>query len=140
MKIYFAGSIRGGRANVEKYREIINHLKNYGEVLTEHVGDKTINDLGEQSLSVEEIYNRDLNWLTEADIVIGEVSIPSLGVGYEVAKAEKLGKRILCVYQKSEESREISAMIKGNRNIILKEYTNLLELFEIINDFMQNRF
>jgi len=140
MKIYFAGSIRGGRDDSEKYFEIINYLKKHGEVLTEHVGDKTISELGEQSISAEEIYDRDLNWLREADIVIGEVSVPSLGVGYEIAKAEKLGKRILCVCQKLEENKKISAMIKGNKNIILKEYNNLSELFKIIDDFMLNSF
>jgi hypothetical protein len=42
MKIYFAGSIRAGRDNVEHYNKIITFLKTYGEVLTEHIGDKTL--------------------------------------------------------------------------------------------------
>lgn len=140
MKIYFAGSIRGGRPDSEKYFEIINYLKKYGEVLTEHVGDKTISELGEQSLNAEEIYDRDLSWLEEADVFIGEITTPSLGVGYEIAKAEKLGKKILCVYQKPEESKKISAMMEGNKNIILKEYTDLSELLKVVNNFIQNRF
>lgn len=32
MKIYFAGSIRGGREDVALYLQIINYLKNFGEV------------------------------------------------------------------------------------------------------------
>ncbi len=138
MKIYFAGSIRGGRNDSEKYFKIINHLKKHGDVLTEHIGSKNINELGEQHLSSEEIYNRDLNWLEEADIVIGEVSVPSLGVGYEIAKAEKLEKKILCIVQKLEEGKEISAMIGGNKKILLKEYSDLAELFKIIDDFLIN--
>jgi len=138
MKIYFAGSIRGGRDDSQKYFEIINHLKSYGHVLTEHVGDKSINELGEQCLSSEEIYIRDSKWLEEADIVIGDTSIPSLGVGYEIAKAENLGKKILCVFKKLEKGKEISAMIKGNKSITLKEYDNLVELFKIIDDFIIN--
>ncbi|MFA5369068.1 MAG: nucleoside 2-deoxyribosyltransferase [Candidatus Paceibacterota bacterium] len=138
MKIYFAGSIRGGRNDSKKYLEIINYLKKHGDVLTEHIGSKNINELGEQHLSSEEIYNRDLNWLEEADIVIGEVSTPSLGVGYEIAKAEKLEKKVLCVFQKLEKGKEISAMIKGNKNIVFEEYDDLVELFKIIDDFMIN--
>ena len=38
MKIYFAGAVRAGRENQEIYRQIIEHLKKYGEVLTEHIG------------------------------------------------------------------------------------------------------
>jgi len=138
MKIYFAGSIRGGRNDSEKYFEIVNYLKKHGEVLTEHVGAKNITELGEQNLCAEEIYNRDLKWLEEADIVIGEVSTPSLGVGYEIAKAEKLKKSILCVYQKQKDDKEVSAMIKGNNNVVFKEYIDLSELFKIIDDFLIN--
>ena len=37
--IYFCGSIRGGKQDTLLYRRIIEQLKQYGEVLTEHVGD-----------------------------------------------------------------------------------------------------
>ena len=38
-KIYFCGSIRGGRDDAIIYKDIITQLGAYGEVLTEHVGD-----------------------------------------------------------------------------------------------------
>ena len=38
MKIYFAGSIRGGRKDAELYRKVIAALKEKHQVLTEHVG------------------------------------------------------------------------------------------------------
>lgn len=38
-RIYFCGSIRGGRDDVHIYKDIISQLGAYGEVLTEHVGD-----------------------------------------------------------------------------------------------------
>lgn len=38
MKIYFAGSIRGGRDDASIYARLIEELKTHGEVLTEHVG------------------------------------------------------------------------------------------------------
>jgi 2'-deoxynucleoside 5'-phosphate N-hydrolase len=46
-KIYFAGSIRGGRDDVNLYFEIIDYLKSFGEVLTEHVGDNSLSSNGE---------------------------------------------------------------------------------------------
>ena len=52
MKFYFAGSIRAGREDVDLYKIIIDHLKTYGEVLTEHVGDYKLSIEGqEQALS-----------------------------------------------------------------------------------------
>ena len=47
MKIYFAGSIRGGRQDKELYSQIIKILSGRGVVLTEHVGDHNISDRGE---------------------------------------------------------------------------------------------
>ena len=108
MKIYFAGSIRGGREDKNLYSQIIKNLQKYGTVLTEHIGDQNLTDSGED-LSDKFIYERDLYWIKESDIVVAEVTQPSLGVGYEIGKAEEHGKKILCLYR--ENNKRISAMI-----------------------------
>lgn len=41
MKIYFCGSISGGRQNSDVYYDIVKHLKTYGQVLTEHVANSS---------------------------------------------------------------------------------------------------
>ena len=87
MKIYFAGSIRGGRDDADLYLEIIKYLKNFGEVLTEHVGDNLITSSGESSINDIGIHNRDMDWLISSDIIVAEVTNPSLGVGYEIGRA-----------------------------------------------------
>jgi len=137
MKIYFAGSIRAGRGDKDTYFKIIEYLKKYGQVLTEHVGDGNLTDSGEKNISGEEIYKRDMSWLKEADVFVAEISTPSLGVGYETAKAEERGKRILCLCRKPEDGKKISNIMKGNKKIILKEYNDLDEVFQCINDFLK---
>ncbi|KPJ55126.1 hypothetical protein AMJ47_01210 [Parcubacteria bacterium DG_72] len=136
MKIYFAGSIRGGRLDQENYFKIIKHLQNYGEVLNEHVGKADVFSF-EKNFSDEEIYKRDLSWLKEADVVIAEISVPSLGVGYEIAKAEELNKKILCIYKKQENNNKISAMINGNESIKVLGYRDLTEAFKYIDNFLK---
>ena len=127
MKIYFSGSIFGGRGNQKIYKKLIDHLKLYGQVLTEHVGDPNLlsygeNDLSpENSLRPEEIYIRDVNWIKECDIFIAEVTQVSLGVGYELAYAESLGKKIICLYR-PDPSRKLSAIISGNKNFKIRNY------------------
>ena len=137
MKIYFSGSISAGRTDQETYFKIIKRLKEYGQVLTEHVGDKNLTDLGEKDISDEEIFERDISWLKEANVLVSEISTPSLGVGYEIARAEEWGKRIICLYRKLENGKRISGMIKGNRNIVLKEYSDLNEAFQHIDKFFK---
>ncbi|XP_016068151.1 PREDICTED: 2'-deoxynucleoside 5'-phosphate N-hydrolase 1, partial [Miniopterus natalensis] len=58
------------------------------------------------------IHERDLAWLQQADLVVAEVTQPSLGVGYELGRAVALNKRILCLFR-PQSGRVLSAMIRG---------------------------
>ena len=49
MKIYFAGSIRGGRKDAQLYNNIIAYLREKCQVLTEHVGNTDLILEGETS-------------------------------------------------------------------------------------------
>lgn len=124
MKIYFAGSISGGRADVGFYKEIINHLKKHGKVLTEFIGDDSLSANGEADISDKQIHDRDMEWLMEADVLVAEVSTPSLGVGYEIGRSVENGKKILCLF-KQDEKKRLSAMIAGSHGIQTKRYTDL---------------
>lgn len=135
MKIYFSASISSGRENKHLYLELINHLKNYGEVLTEHIGDPNLTEEGEQGKSDQEIYERDMRWLKEADVLVAEVSIPSLGIGYEISKAEHQ-KRMLCLYH-PQQGKRLSSMISGNKNFIVKNYKTKEEAIRHIDDFFK---
>jgi nucleoside 2-deoxyribosyltransferase len=97
MKIYFAGSIRGGREDAELYLKIIEHLKTCGEVLTEHIGNKNLSQAGEDGPNDRYIHDRDMDWIREADVLVAEVTQTSLGVGYEIGRAVEMGKRF-CAY------------------------------------------
>jgi nucleoside 2-deoxyribosyltransferase len=123
IKIYFAGSIRGGREDTALYHQIIDELKQYGTVLTEHVGDDTIRKAGEQDASEKYIHDRDMEWLHVSDLVIAEVTIPSLGVGYEIATAIHLGKSVYCFFNGGR-GQQLSAMIRGSKDITVIDYHN----------------
>jgi nucleoside 2-deoxyribosyltransferase len=135
MKIYFAGSIRGGRGDAARYQQIIRLLRRHGEVLTEHVGDAGLTALGEDGPSDAVIYERDMAWLTEADIVVAEVTIPSHGVGYEIARAEGLDKPVLCLYRPGT-GRRLSAMLAGNPRLRCAVYASVTELEPILDRFL----
>ena len=132
MRIYFAGSIRGGRDDVELYIDIIEYLKNFGEVLTEHIGNQIISSDGENNMSDSDIHDRDMNWLLDSDIIIAEVTNPSLGVGYEIGRAIENNKKIICLYRKNNKNR-LSAMIAGSEKIININYSDLND-FKLLID------
>src|SRR3989344_3246845 len=135
MKIYFAGSIRGGRNDAPLYAEIIDILSGYGQVLTEHIGDQKISQMGEDGPD-RFVYQRDMRWLDESDAIVAEVTTPSLGVGYEIARAESKSKKILCLYRPTPK-KELSAMIAGNKKLEIVRYTSLEELKKILENFFK---
>lgn len=129
MKIYFAGSITGGREDGGLYLEIIKLLKKYGEVLTEHVGNDSLTQMGEK-LSDKEIYERDIAWVRMSDVLVAEVTHPSFGVGIEIARATEFKKNVICIYR-DKEGRRLSAMISGCPGVKVFKYQGYQELNEI---------
>ena len=125
-KIYFAGSIRGGRADAQTYHEMIDLIKETDLVLTEHVGDMDYSSISEEEKD-RQIYETDTAWLRECDLVIAECTNPSLGVGYELAYAEKHNKPAYVFW--NSEKVQLSAMIAGNPYYHLMPYINKEELF-----------
>ena len=136
MKIYFAGAIRGGRADVTIYLSIIKHLQTKGQVLTEHVGSSELKDKGESNRTNQDIFLRDTEWLQSADVIIAEVTTPSLGVGYELGIVEKLIKPVLCLYH-PKKGKRLSAMISGNEKFKCQAYQSLNEAKIHINNFLK---
>ncbi|HXM47920.1 MAG TPA: nucleoside 2-deoxyribosyltransferase [Pyrinomonadaceae bacterium] len=138
MKIYFSGSVSGGREDVGLYHQIILQLKQHGLVLTEHIGDERLDARGEPGLGVAQIHDRDLAWLRQADCLVAEVTTPSLGVGYEIGKATEWGKSVLCLFRTRSGSM-LSPMIAGSNGAVLREYRNVGELKEIFDEFFKAR-
>lgn len=135
MRIYFAGAIRGGRNDAALYHEIVQLLREHGEVLTEHVADSALGVLG-QDIGDRKIHDRDLEWLRVSDYLVAEVTTPSLGVGYEIAMATQWRKPVLCLYR-PENGRSLSAMIAGCSAVTVREYQTTVELKDIFDEFLR---
>jgi 2'-deoxynucleoside 5'-phosphate N-hydrolase len=136
MKIYFAGSIRGGRDDAELYFQIIDYLKNFGEVLTEHVGDQALSELGDDGPTDRFIHERDLEWLKAADVLVAEVTTVSIGVGYEIGHAVEAGKPVLCLFRPGA-GKNLSAMIAGCPDVKLVHYREFSAIKKAIDTFLK---
>ena len=62
-RIYFAGSIRGGRVDADLYQRIIAYINKTDVVLTEHIGMSDISLKAQGKTSDYEIYKQDTDWL-----------------------------------------------------------------------------
>ena len=132
-KIYFAGSIRGGRIDADLYRRMIGYIQKTAIVLTEHIGSPELYHM-EHNKTDADIYNEDMAWLNESDILIGECSCPSLGVGYELAYAEKIGKPCHIFYDSSKT--KLSAMLTGNPYFTIHPYREEQEIYTVLDSIL----
>ena len=131
-RVYFAGSIRGGREDLALYAALIARLRERSEVLTEFIGESTLEDIEAATMTDFDIYERDMALLHQADAVVAECSTPSLGVGYELGSAHALGLPVYILYR-PRESRRLSAMVSGNRGFTLLPYGSREEALAAVN-------
>jgi nucleoside 2-deoxyribosyltransferase len=133
-KIYFACSIRGGRDDAELYAELVDAIKQHALVLTEIFTDTKLTAQGMKK-PAPEIWQTDIAWIKQADAIIAEVTNPSLGVGYEIAKAEEWNKPVLALYR-PQPSRKLSVMILGSPTVQNHEYTRISRATTFIEQFV----
>lgn len=117
MTIYLACTVRGDRGGVEAGRAIARRLQQLGhQVLTTHLLADDV-DRAEAQLSEDQVFRRDIEWLSRCDVLIAEASGSSYGVGFEVGyvlgRAPQTGQRVVLLYDRRRRH-AISRLIIGN--------------------------
>ena len=117
MNIYLACTVRGDRAAVGALRAVADRLEERGHrVLTRHLLADDV-DTAESALTERDVFERDMEWLQAADLLIAEASGSSFGVGFEVGyvlgRAGQTGQRVLLLYNASRRP-QVSRLISGN--------------------------
>ena len=133
-KVYFAGSIRGGREDAAVYKRIIDYINATDTVLTEHIG---LGSLSVKTRTKEDdvhIYERDTEWLRSSDVLIAECTNPSHGVGYELAYAEARNIPVRIFYDKRKAN--ISAMLNGNAYFKVYPYENEARDISVLDEIL----
>jgi len=117
MRIYLACTVRGERGGVLAGRAISQRLQAHGhEVLTTHLLADDV-DRAESALTEAQVYRRDLEWLSQCDVLVAEASGSSYGVGFEVGyligRARETRQRVVLVYDAARRH-AVSRLITGN--------------------------
>ena len=136
MNIYFACSITGGRQDELVYQKLVAALQDYGHhVPTAVLASPEVMPL-EGVVRPEEVYARDVGWITGCDCLVAEVSTPSHGVGYEIGYALSLGKKVLCLYR---QGRKVSKMILGNPDpqLTILTYSKPEQAVSLLNSYLE---
>jgi len=137
MKIFFAFPIAGDRSSIDSAKKIVGMLESLGHHVTTKIFlEREKMQQQEKNLTPQEKYALDLKWLLEADVLVGEISNPSYGMGFEAGYL--LGatdKKVILVHSR-QNNEKITAMARGNThpNCTVFEYDDVNEL----RDFFRN--
>src|SRR5215204_2543784 len=140
VNIYLACTVRGDRGAVGAARALAGELVSMGHVvLTAHLLDDNV-ETAESSLTERDVFERDMRWLTEADLLIAEASGSTFGVGFEVGyvlgRSDVTGQRVVLLYQQARR-RVVSRLISGNVHpkCTTYSYENADDLLRFIHTF-----
>jgi hypothetical protein len=87
------------------------------------------------------VFERDLQWLEQAEVLIAEASGSSYGVGFEagyvIGRAERTGQRVLLLYEASRRQ-QVSRLIVGNTHpaCTTYPYRDVAELLRFVEVFL----
>jgi len=73
--------------------------------------------------------------MKKSDCLVAEVTVASIGVGYEICRALGLELPVLCVHTREA---NVSAMILGNPDIRVEEYADQEHLENILREFVRS--
>ena len=141
MNIYLACTVRGNRGAITALRALADALEHAGHaVLTRHLLDDDV-DVAESALSDRDVYERDIRWLTSADVLIADASGSSYGVGFEVGyllgRSETEGQRVLLLYDVARAG-IVSRLVSGNTHphCTTHGYHDVTDLVQIVERFL----
>lgn len=100
MKVYFTASARGKNTYVENYKKIYEALKDLGH---ENIDDLILNVdpegfySGNQDSKVN-LFKKTVDLVKKADVIVLEISVPSLSMGYVMDRALEEEKPVILLY------------------------------------------
>ena len=109
-------------------------------VLTSHLLDDEV-ETAESSLSERDVFERDMRWLADADLLVAEASGSSYGVGFEVGyvlgRSDATDQRVLLLYNR-ERRLLVSRLISGNvhPNCTTYAYESAEDLLRFVHSFL----
>ena len=135
MIVYCAAPIKGDQKFHNYCLDIIKQVSSLGHTALSELNSEFKPAI---PLTDSEIFSRDIKWIDKSEIVIAEVSGPSLGVGFEIAYSIYKKKMNVLALVNSE-AQDVSAMVTGCHSELLtiKKYADTEDLKKSVSVFIK---
>jgi len=111
MNVYISGSLAGSK-DIVKARALYEHLAQTCRQAncTPYVPHQNTDPIWSMELDCTAVYDKDIERLSAADVIVAYLGEPSLGVGAEIAFAVQMKKHIIAIW---EEDAKVSRFVAG---------------------------
>ena len=125
MKVYFNAAMTRYRKLLPLYQSLGNIIKELNHtIISEHViAEETTNGDWIQTYEPEKLWQREMQHLQEADVLISEVTTRSFGVAFMIEEALKQKKPIISLYYALPFQKDLPLMLRAKPGINFKVYT-----------------
>lgn len=143
MNVYFACSSSHLEPHLPEYQNITRLIKSHGHRIPHdwlgHVTKRSLTEIQDVSIKRQQLREEGIEALKAVDVMVAEVSFPSLGVGYQIGKALNNKKPVLCLYSEEFGQKGISQVIDSSSSPLLttKVYSQK-NLDKILIDFFKH--
>lgn len=138
LKFYLGMPIASNNGTNEREGELIGEiLKKHGDILDSHVLDP--NAYEKEAKNEEKginIYERDMDWLMNADLAIFEATVPSTGIGREIERARMSGIPTLVLFNGQKQKRP-TRMVLHDKLVQHRIYNYASGLSDALEDFIK---
>lgn len=122
MKIYFTASITGKKFYKENYVRIVEEMNRFGCTVYDNTANKERKDIENLTRTQLDANFKEI-WksMKESDVVVAEISYPSVSIGFEVTSALKMSKQVLVLHVPTNHASLLGAT--RDRNLVVCEYS-----------------
>lgn len=143
MKVYFAFSTFHLHKHLNQYRKIVRAIRSLGHDLTIDLIAKARENHKNRHFSTikserEEFRKEAIERIENADVLIGETSLPSSGVGFQIAYALSRKKPVLLIYSKNFGQRRLSKVIEVVKSPLLRISAYDKDIKKVVSEFFDN--
>ena len=141
MKIYFTASARGLSQLKTSYKDIYDSIDKLGHSNI----DKFIPDIYQRSKNSSvndeqaKLFGKHMNKIKSADVVVLEISINSLSIGYVLQKALEIGKPVIALYLRGHDPFFATGIDNEKLQVIEYSEDNILETLKHAINYAQDK-
>jgi len=134
MRICYTAAYEGRISLREEYSAIIKYLKRIDPFLEEWIWEKKRN---KDEDDYRDVYKNKIDRIRRSNVLVTEISYPSIGVGFEIFYALSEKKQVLALYLERAKN-QASETVRGikSRYLTVKSY-NLKNLHELLGNYFK---